>query len=582
MVGYSRLIGEDETYTLRRFKALRHHEIDPRIKLHGGRTVTTTGDGVLVEFPSAVEAVAAAVDVQRAIAKAESKTSPHKRIAFRIGIHVGDVLAEKGYVFGNGVNVATRLEALAEAGGIAISHTVRDQIGDKPLLKFDDLGERVLKNIATPVRVFSLSASAITGHSVAALGQPVNFLSSRGDSLRKARASIAVLPFKPLGPEQIDDYFADGIVEDIITALCHFTFLFVIARNTSFTYKGRLVDVRQVARELGVRYVIDGTVRHRADRIRVTVDIIDAVTARNLFAAQFDEEASDIFELQDSITRQIVTSIEPKVRTAEIERAKRKPTASLDAYDYYLRALPYRFIQTADATQAALQLLKRSIELDPHYAPALALAACCYQKLHDQGYASLGSREIKEGLRLAREAINADMDDAVALCQAGHVLTSLTHDTGGAVELIDRAIRINPNLAEAWMRSSWVRISAGRLEEAIDHAERAIQLNPLDPSIFIPLCAKGYACLFLHRFDEAADCGRLATSGKDVPEMAYRLLIVALERLRRKREMLEATKAFRKRFPRFTIRDWSARAFYANTRQLAIITAGLKRAGLPE
>jgi adenylate cyclase len=578
MVGYSRHMSEDEPGTLRRFKTLLRDGISRQVAACGGHIVKTTGDGVLIEFSSAIDAVRAAVDVQRSIAKIEAKTQPEKRMAFRIGIHVGEVVSEDGDVFGDAVNIAVRLEPLAEPGGIAFSHTVHDQIGHNLGLAFDDIGEQTLKNIGRPIRVFRLSAATISaklpGARVTNAPQPL--------PVPTTRASIAVLPFQSLDPASPDDYFADGIVEDIITSLCHFSFLFVIARNTSFTYKGRHVDARQVARELGVRYLADGSVRRSGSRIRVTAEMIDAETAHSIWAHRFESESADPFELQDIVTRRIVTSIEPRVREAEIERAKRKPAASLDAYDYYLRALPYRVVQTADATREALSFLRKSIAIDPNYAPALAQAATCYQKLHDQGYDSLGPEEIAEGLRLANAAISADMSDAVALCQAAHVIASFTHETARPIDLLDRALVINPNLAEGWTRSSWVRISAGLLEEAIDHAERAIELNPLDPALFVPLCAQGYASLFLGRFEQAADCALRVMRGRDVPEMAHRLLVVAMERLGRENEMRAAAVELLDKFPRFRIAEWSARSFYANPEQRNTMLSGLRKAGLPE
>jgi TolB-like protein/class 3 adenylate cyclase/tetratricopeptide (TPR) repeat protein len=582
MVGYSRLVADDEAGTLRRFKVLLRDAISPRIAAHDGHLVKTTGDGALAEFPSAVEAVRAAIDVQRAVAKAEHKNPPENRIAFRIGVHCGDIVLENRDVFGDAVNVAVRIEPLAESGGVAISHTVLDQIGNRAGLPFEDMGEQMLKNIGRPIRVFRLSAATISRQTAQQAGASGGSSHVHVTPVEKTSASIAVLPFKSHDVAGQDDYFADGIVEDIITSLCHFSALFVIARNTSFTYKGRQVDARRVARELGVRYVVDGSVRRNVNQIRITVEVIDSETARSIWAHRFDSDVTDIFKLQDSITQEIVTSVAPKVRDAEIERARRKPAANLDAYDSYLRALQYRSLQTGEATKESLKFLRRSIELDPHYAPALAQAACCYQKLHDQGYAILDKDDIAEGLRLARSAIHVNPNDALALCQAGHVIASFTGESAEPIELIDRALATNPNLAEAWMRSSWVRISAGRLEEAIEHARQAIKLSPFDPSLFIPLCAQGYASLFLQRYGEAAACAARAILGRNVPEMALRLRVVATAHGGMKDDMREAARDLLSRFPRFRVAEWSRRAYYRNPQQRSIMLDGFRKAGLPE
>jgi len=579
MAGYSRLMGRDEAGTLRRLKQLRRAEFDTRISSHGGRVVKTTGDGMLVEFSSAVEAVGVAVEIQRAIAKSEADVPADQRIAFRMGIHVGDVLSDGGDVFGDGVNVAARLQAIAEAGGIVITRSVRDQIRDKLTIPFEDLGERTLKNIARPLRLYSWRSvqdppSSSSGYfaSASAIARA---------SVGRTQASIAILAFKVLDAEK-DTYFADGIVEDIITSLCHFSFLFVIARNSSFIYKNRHVDARQIANELGVRYIVDGNVRRDAERVRVAVQLIEGETGVNLWAESFEAHAAGIFELQDEITRRIVTFIEPMVREAEIARARRKPAASLEAYDYYLRALPYRPTQSAEAPREALKLLRKAIELDPQFAPALAFAACSYQKLHDQGYASLKSHEVARALRFAHRATEADSFDALAFCQAGHVLVSLAHDIATGIEWVDRALQINPNLGEAWARSAWIRLAANKLEEAIAHADRAIALSPRDPLISIPLCARGYANLFLRRYEEAVGCAQRVLQASQRPEAAYRLLVVALDALGRHGEMLEAANSFRKQFPEFSIGQWDRRSFFVDADQRSILLGGLRRAGLPE
>ena len=352
VAGYSRLTGMDEEGTHVRLKEHLRVLIDPKVAAYRGHIVKNTGDGFLAEFNSVVDAMRCAVDVQRGMAERNSDVPPNNRIEFRIGINVGDVIEDNGDIFGDGVNVAARLEAIAEPGGICVSDDAHRQVRDKLDIVFDDAGEQNLKNIERPVRVFRVMDRVAAAKQRPTLALP-------------DKPSIAVLPFQNLSADPEQEYFADGVVEDITMALSRFHWLFVIARNSSFTYKGRAVDVKQVGRELGVRYVLEGSVRKAGNRIRIAGQLIDAETGAHLWADRFDGALEDMFDLQDHVTSSVVGAIAPKLQHEEIKRARRKPTENLDAYDYYLRGLAKARRWTKDANSEALQLFCKAIELDP-------------------------------------------------------------------------------------------------------------------------------------------------------------------------------------------------------------------------
>ncbi len=415
IAGYSRLMGADEEGTLARLKAHRRELIDPKIKEHRGRIVKTTGDGILIEFPSVVEAVRCAVEVQQGMVARNADVPEQKRITFRVGINLGDIIIDGDDIYGDGVNVAARLEGLAEPNGICVSRVVRDQVRDRLAVGFEDMGEREVKNIARPVRVFRIAAPAVVQPT--ALAKPALALPDK--------PSIAVLPFSNLSGDPEQDYFADGIVEDIITALSRVHWLFVIARNSSFTYKGKAVDVKQVGRELGVRYVLEGSVRKAGGRIRITGQLVDTSTSAHIWADHFDGTLDDVFDLQDRVTSSVVGAIEPKLRRAEIERARIKPTESVDAYDCFLRALALHETGKSEDSKEALQLLYRAIETDRGYASAYGLAAWVYLRQKVRGWISPSDPAIAEGIRLARLAAENGRDDPVALWMAGITISLL-------------------------------------------------------------------------------------------------------------------------------------------------------------
>jgi TolB-like protein/class 3 adenylate cyclase len=407
VVSYSRLVGEDEEGTLERLKVLRRALIDPKIKEHRGRIVRTIGDGLLVEFASVVDAVRCAVDVQREMGLRNTDVPADRRIEFRIGINLGDIIKDGRDVYGDGVNVAARLEALATPGGICVSRVVRDQVRDKLGFAFDDRGEQQVKNITRPVRVFDVK---MTGETMTLTPD----LAARVPLQLPDKPSIAVLPFQNMSGDPEQEYFADGMVEEIITALSRIRWLFVIARNSSFTYKRRSVDVKQVGRELGVRYVLEGSVRKGGNRVRITAQLIEAETGAHLWADRFDGSLEDVFDLQDKVAINVAGVIEPALQAAEVRRSAARPTNNVTAYDLYLRALATYYPITRERLFKALEFLQRAIDTDKDCGPALSLAAMCQMRLVREGWAQGPEAAGRNGVELARQALQAAGDGVQA------------------------------------------------------------------------------------------------------------------------------------------------------------------------
>ncbi|MGO8916630.1 MAG: adenylate/guanylate cyclase domain-containing protein [Stellaceae bacterium] len=495
IAGYSRLMGADEEGTLARLKAYRSELIDPKNKQHRGRIVKTTGDGILIEFPSVVDAVRCAIEVQQGMLERIAQVPQDKRIEFRIGINLGDVMVEGRDLYGDGVNIAARLEALAEPGGICISETVLNHARDKVSFEVEDAGEQTLKNIARPIHVYRIIVAPRWPQAAPRSQDPELALPDK--------PSIAVLPFQNMSGDPEQEYFVDGMVEDIITALSRMRWLFVIARNSSFTYKGRAVDVKWVGRELGVRYVLEGSVRKAANRLRITGQLIDASTGAHLWADRFDGGLEDVFELQDQVTSSVIGAIAPKLEHAEIERAKRKPTESLDAYDYYLRGLASLYHWTKEGVTDALRLFSRAIELDPDFASAYGMAAWCYYWRMANGWMTDRVQETAETTRLADRAAETGKDDAVALSYGALALCYVAGDVAAAIVLVDRALALNPNLASAWTASGVLRAIRGDPDVAIEHLSRAMRLSPLDPLLFFMQSYAALAHFSAGRYDEA-------------------------------------------------------------------------------
>jgi TolB-like protein len=496
-------MGVDEEGTLAELKTIRRELSDPKVKEHRGRIVKTTGDGLLIEFASVVDAVRCAVEVQRAMAERNADVSPDRRIELRMGINLGDIIKDGRDIYGDGVNVAARLEALAEPGGICVSRVVRDQVRDKLAFAFEDMGEQQVKNIARPVRVHRV----VLGESPPVASAPATEGSTKPPLALPDKPSIAVLPFQNMSGDPEQEYFADGMVEEIITALSRIKWLFVIARNSSFTYKGQPVDVKAVGRELGVRYVLEGSVRKGGNQVRITAQLIDAANGAHLWAGRFDGSLENVFDLQDKVALGVAGIIEPTVQAAEMRRSSDRPTNDITAYDLYLRAIaPMRAGEREKELYVrALDLLREAIERDPRFGPALAAAAFCHNVLHVTGWTTDAGKDRREGIELAGRALRVAGNDAEVLGQVGRVLGYFGEDLAGAIALIDRALEFNPSFALGWQWSGWLRLWAGEPDVAVSHFETSMRLNPLQGRADYYL-GIGMGHFFAARFEDAAAC----------------------------------------------------------------------------
>jgi len=499
VVGYSRLMGRDENGTLARFKSHVTDRLEPTLARHGGRLVKLTGDGALVEFVSAVGALGAAIEFQQAMADINRDQPTDVAMVFRIGVHLGDLIDEDNDVYGDAVNIAVRLESQAPPGGIVVSRTVHEAVTGRVKAAFEDLGNLELKNIERPIQAFRVTWQAVDWpvSEAAPTTTPI-----AGPPPLPDKPSIAVLPFQNMSGDPEQEYFVDGLVEEIITGLSRSKAIFVIARNSSFTYKGRAVDVRQIGRELGVRYVLEGSVRKAGDRLRITGQLIEAENGVHLWADRFDGGLADIFDLQDQITAQVIGAIAPRVEQAEIERARRK-TANLDAYDYYLRAWAaiYRF--SSEGSQEALVLLEKAIALDPDFAIAYATAAVCYFIRRAFSWSTDPAHEAAEAERLARRAMELDSSDARVLTFYAQTLIYNVGRLDEAVACLDQAIRADPNYANAWMWRGNTRSYLGDAERAIEDLQQALRLSPLDSTLWIAQTGMANAHFLRGRYEEA-------------------------------------------------------------------------------
>jgi adenylate cyclase len=514
VTGYSRLMGADEEGTHERLKAHLRELVNPKIKEHRGRIVKNSGDGLLAEFASVVDVVRCAVEVQRGMADREPDMSEERRIRFRIGINLGDVIAEEHDIFGDGVNVAARLEALAEPGGICVSRVVRDQVRDRLDYTFEDLGEQQVKNIARPVRVYRV-------RDIGAADTPL--APTPPELPLPDKPSIAVLPFQNMSGDPEQEYFADGMVEEIITALSRIRWLFVIARNSTFTYKGQAVDAKRVGRELGVRYVLEGSIRKAGARVRITAQLIEAETGAHLWADRFDGSLEDVFELQDKVAIGVAGVIEPALQAAETARSANRPTNDLTAYDLYLRAYSLYSASHQRQMRQALALLEEAIARDPQYGPALAFAAyCCMQLVSDAADPDRDATRQK-GIEFGRRAVELAENVPGVLADAAMALASFGEDIDAMIALVDRALAFNPSYARGWHISGFLRLWAGQTDLAIEHARLALRLSPRAQARLTSLLI-GYALFFSRCFEEAVPPLRVAIEDTPLFPTPYRFL----------------------------------------------------------
>ena len=498
IVGYSRMMEKDEAGTLERVRALVVDVVEPTTTMYRGRVVKGTGDGWLAEFASVTDAVESSLEIQEQLAAGQRDTPQAGRLALRIGVSLGEVIFEGDDIFGTGVNLAARLESIAKPGGICISDWVHEQIRALPDLRVEDMGIQSLKNLETPIHsymAYRRSGDAADGspRSPATPGPPIH-----------GGASIAVLPFANLSGDPAQEYLVDGIVDDILTFLSRFKSLVVIARQSSFAYKGRSIDVREVGRDLGVRYVLEGSVQRSDDRVRITSQLIDATTGSHVWADRFDGVFSDIFDMQDRITEQVVAILEPQIRRAEIERARRARPEDLDAYDLYLRALPHVYaMRPADNTRG-LELLAESMRLDPTYVPAKAFAAWCYEQRVTRAWPTLEPSDAENAISLARATIDADSGDANVISIAGFVLVMVGRQFEAGLAALRDSVELNPNNAFVLMNAGWAEVFAGSLDRSQVLLERARALSPRDPAAFYVLTGLAMTHLLDGHWEQAA------------------------------------------------------------------------------
>jgi TolB-like protein/class 3 adenylate cyclase len=581
VAGYSRLMAADESGTLARLTQLRAEIIEPKIVEFRGRIVGSAGDSLLVEFASAINAVQCAVEVQEGLARQNATLPDDRRMVFRMGVNLGDVIAEGDTIHGDGVNIAARLEKLAEPGSVFIGRSVYDQVKGKLPCSYADLGEQRLRNIPEPVRVYRATPSEPSDDASTGLW-------ARNALPLPDKPSIAVLPFANLSGDAEQEYFADGMVEEIITALSRLHWLFVIARNSTFVYKGRSIDVKQIGRELGVRYVLEGSVRKAGNKLRITGQLIDSTTGAHLWADRFDGAVEDVFDLQDRVTASVVAAIAPKLEQAEIERSRRKPTESLDAYDFYLRGLAASHQWTKASSEEALAHFYRAIELDPGFASAYGMAARCYSLRKVGGWVEDPVKDIAEVDRLARKAAELGRDDAVALATAAIALSFVAGDLDRGREFVDRATALDPNMAWAWLFSGWTRVFLGEPEAANEQIARAIRLSPLDPHRASMFGAMASTYFFVGRYDEAlAWAERSARSVRADGGFLYIKAMMAASaalagNAARAREALDV---LRREYPDFSVSSLSRLGTvfpFRRAQDLARMAEGLRKAGVAD
>jgi adenylate cyclase len=572
VVGYSRLMEADETGTLAALKALRRELIDPRMATYRGRIIKLMGDGMLAEFPSVVDALACAIDVQEAVARRNVDVAHDRRIVFRVGINLGDVMVEGDDLYGDGVNVAARLEQLAEPGGIAISGTVREHVAGKLDARFADAGEQQVKNIARPVHVFRWSPVAEAAAALAAVSGP--------EPTVQKRPSIAVLPFDNLSGDPGQAHLADGIAEDVISLLSRVRWLLVIARNSTFTYKGRAVDVQDVAEELGVRYVLEGSVRSAGKRIRVTAQLIDASSRTHLWAERYDRELEDLFALQDEITEAIVGALEPELGAAERERARHKPPHNLDAWSCYQRGLwqVYRY-QPADVVEA-LRLFERAIDLDPHFGRAYAGKSFCHFINFFLDYADDRELELDRAHRAAMQSVALDERDALAHWTLGRALL-LMREHDEAIAEFETAVGLSPSFAQAHFGLGWALAHSHRPEEAIVEIDKAYRLSPRDPLLFGIAASRAIALMMLERYAEAVQWARIALRQPNSHFRIHAVLAAALGHAGRSDEAKHVVDELLRLRPDYS-RALAERVMpYKRREDLEHFIEGLRKAGLP-
>ena len=575
VVGYSRLIGADEADTLTRMKAHRQQLWTPEIERHGGRIVGVAGDALLIEFASAVAAVECSLTMQRAMVEREADRPNDRRLLLRIGVNIGEVVVDGDDIHGDGVNVAARLQALAPIGGICLSDKVHDEIDGKIAAEFEDTGRHELKNIARPIHVWRWSPAELSAWQISSAGS--------GTALPLPdKPSIAVLPFDNLSGDPEQAYFAEGMAEDIITALSRVGWLFVIGRNSSFSYKGMAVGLKQVGQELGVHYVLEGSVRKAGSRLRVTAQLADTESGEFIWAEKYNGTVDDIFDLQDEITSAVVGAIEPKLRASELARSKRKRPESLKAYDLLLRAMQRMADVSTASYDAAESLLEQAIEFEPNYAHALGMAAWCGALRVFWGWSQSPANDLAKVMDFGQRALQADASDPIVLrCVAlGSILTK--RDFQGSFDLVNRSLEIDPNSAVGWGTRGWLSAWSGDAAASVADFDHAMRLSPFDVWEAHFALGKSFALSQLGQADDALRIARRAMQLMPDAPASLRVAIGALELADEHAEAAELARYHQRLEPGFSIGQWFENGPFRRTPGQQRFANALHSAGLPK
>jgi len=576
IAGYSRLMGRDEERTLAQLKVFRKTLVDPGIAAHHGRIVKTTGDGMLVEFSSAVDAARCAVEIQRAMAERNVDVPADLRIEFRMGIHVGDIIFDDDDIFGDGVNIAARLEGIAEPGGVCISDDAHRQVRGKVDIAFDDIGEQTLKNISEPMRAWHMKLAvggAPSGSSGSAPARP-------RELALPDKPSIVVLPFDNMSAEPGQDFLADGIVEAITAALSCIRSFFVIARSSAFTYKGRATDARAIGRELGVAYLLEGSVQKIGNRLRITVQLIETEGGTHVWSSRYDGTVDEFFDLQDRITQQIAGALQPSIRLAEIERSRRRRPQDLGSYDYTMRAMPHVWALEKEESAKALELLEKALAIDSEYPLALSLAGWCHAQRSVYNWADDIADSQAKARSLAERAAALSGDDPLVLAILGAVHT-FVRNFGVARMLLERALALDPNCAWAWSRLGWIEDYEDKPAKAIENFERAIRLSPIDPMNFNNYAGIGSAHEVAEEFDQAVLFCRRALQERPHATWIYRNLASALVGAGRVEEANQAFAEMLRYYPDLTVSKFK-QAMVFSASSMEGMARRLQSLGLPE
>jgi adenylate cyclase len=576
VAGYSRLMGRDEEHTLAQLKAFRKTLVDPRIATHRGRIVKTTGDGMLVEFASAVDAARCGVEIQREMAQQNAEVPSELRIEFRIGIHVGDIIIDDNDIFGDGVNIAARLEGIAEPGGVCISDDAHRQIRGKIDVVFDDIGEQTLKNIAEPMRAWHMRLAGETAPAIRSNPSPIHVQALALPD----KPSIVVLPFDNMSAEPGQDYLADGIVEAITAALSCIRSFFVIARSSAFTYKGRTTNARDIGKELGVAYLLEGSVQKAGNRLRIIVQLIETAGGAHVWSSRFDGAMDDFFDLEDRITEQVAGALQPSIRIAEIERSRRKRPQDLGSYDFTMRAMPHVWAFEKAESARAIELLEKALAIDPAYPLALSLAGWCHAQRAVYNWAEEIAASQAMARSLAERAAEISGDDPIILAVLGAVHT-FVRNHGTARVLLERAVALDPNAAWAWSRLGWLENYTDQPQKAIGSFERALRLSPIDPMNFNNYVGLGSSHEVAQEYDKAALFYRRALEERPNATWIYRHLASSLSGGGRIEEAKQALAEMMRYYPDLTVSKFK-QAMVFSSATMDRVADNLRKLGLPD